>query len=585
MFDFSEWANEVDCATYDPDDNKIRIYSGRVEQELYDELKRLGFNRAYKQGCFYATWTPAREDAALALCSEIDDEDSSLFDRAEERSGRFATYSDNAEQRAEAAIKASDNAVAGIPFGQPILVGHHSERRHRKAVEKARREADKMVEEVDRRDYWAYRAKSVLRHASRTFDQGVVMRRIKKLEAEGRKRERELNGKDYDYALSWFVSDLAESGEYADELGKYGNWQHCASVSAAWAQHQRLEEMPKLEARLRQWQEGRERYCNRWLDHLEGQISYWKALLEDKHGIDIDEQYPLKKGVWIRCGYGWAQAERVNKGADGRINTVSIIPETASWYRGPGQWFYPRKIEYPKIKEWSETGPSADAVLEAQLERIGPPRKEPKPDPLREAAEAKAGAAKTVEVKVNWNPDYFPTPHDIVGIMLDEAAPWLGDGAKMLEPSAGDGRIMDAAIARFGGMAKFGIGVTPFWCEIDHAAVTVLEGKGYGGVRLGADFLDVEPDPIYDAVLMNPPFSRGKAAKHLKHAWGFVKPGGVLVAVQPGQPRDHDEWLDDKATRTIDLGSGAFKDAGTMVAAYILVVQKPAGNYEQGQLF
>ncbi|MFM5576870.1 DUF3560 domain-containing protein [Aeromonas veronii] len=32
---------------------------------------------------------------------------------------------------------AAHAAVAGIPFGQPILVGHHSERRHRRAIERA----------------------------------------------------------------------------------------------------------------------------------------------------------------------------------------------------------------------------------------------------------------------------------------------------------------------------------------------------------------------------------------------------------------------------------------------------------------
>ena len=198
MFNFEQYADEVDYATYDPDDDKIRIYSGRVGRELYDALKAAKFNRAYKMGCFYAKWYPGTEDIALALCGEIDDEDTSLFDRAEERHARFATYSDNAEKRAEAAIKAGNDAVEGIPFGQPILVGHHSERRHRRAVERAQRAADKTVEEVDRRDYWAYRAKGVLRNANRTFDRGVIMRRIKKLESELRKKQRELDGKDYE---------------------------------------------------------------------------------------------------------------------------------------------------------------------------------------------------------------------------------------------------------------------------------------------------------------------------------------------------------------------------------------------------
>lgn len=79
-------ASQVERVTYDPDDNKLRIYSGRVSRELYDFLcgrGGQGWNRAYKQGCFFATWTPVREDAALALLEaagleDIEDEDTTL---------------------------------------------------------------------------------------------------------------------------------------------------------------------------------------------------------------------------------------------------------------------------------------------------------------------------------------------------------------------------------------------------------------------------------------------------------------------------------------------------------------------------
>lgn len=40
-------------------------------------------------------------------------------------------------------------ATAGIPFGQPILVGHHSEKAHRAAIDRAWRAADRSVEERD----------------------------------------------------------------------------------------------------------------------------------------------------------------------------------------------------------------------------------------------------------------------------------------------------------------------------------------------------------------------------------------------------------------------------------------------------
>lgn len=52
-------------------------------------------------------------------------------------------------------------SATGIPFGQPILVGHHNENRHKRTIERAHKAMDKCVEERDkaidyrrRAEYW-----------------------------------------------------------------------------------------------------------------------------------------------------------------------------------------------------------------------------------------------------------------------------------------------------------------------------------------------------------------------------------------------------------------------------------------------
>lgn len=72
------------------------------------------------------------------------------------------------EARADArisggALQASREATRGIPMGQPILRGHHSERRHRKAVEKAERAAAKAKELADKARLAEDRARSLER--------------------------------------------------------------------------------------------------------------------------------------------------------------------------------------------------------------------------------------------------------------------------------------------------------------------------------------------------------------------------------------------------------------------------------------
>lgn len=56
-----------------------------------------------------------------------------------DRRDRLNAAADRAEDRSNAAYKRADmsEAATGIPFGQPIIVGHHSEGRHRAAIKRA----------------------------------------------------------------------------------------------------------------------------------------------------------------------------------------------------------------------------------------------------------------------------------------------------------------------------------------------------------------------------------------------------------------------------------------------------------------
>lgn len=53
---------------------------------------------------------------------------------ADRRADKLDSWAESRERESERRFGAADEAVAGIPFGQPILVGHHSERRHRSAL-------------------------------------------------------------------------------------------------------------------------------------------------------------------------------------------------------------------------------------------------------------------------------------------------------------------------------------------------------------------------------------------------------------------------------------------------------------------
>lgn len=76
------------------------------------------------------------------------------------RADRFRKYSENAAQRSESAFEQADKIMSFIPSGQPILVGHHSERRHRRDIEKVGNNISKGFEEKNKAEYWAKRAEN-----------------------------------------------------------------------------------------------------------------------------------------------------------------------------------------------------------------------------------------------------------------------------------------------------------------------------------------------------------------------------------------------------------------------------------------
>lgn len=76
---------------------------------------------------------------------------------------RYESYAANAEARSETRFKAVNSILSLIPLGQPILVGHHSERRHRKDIERMDRNMQKSVEESKKAEYFADKASSLSR--------------------------------------------------------------------------------------------------------------------------------------------------------------------------------------------------------------------------------------------------------------------------------------------------------------------------------------------------------------------------------------------------------------------------------------
>ena len=161
-------------------------------------------------------------------------------------------------------------------------------------------------------------------------------------------------------------------------------------------------------------------------------------------------------------------------------------------------------------------------------------------------------------------PQLFPTPAAIARRMIELAAP--GPGMRVLEPSAGTGSLLEA-------LAE----VVPSDClhvqvfEIDHALSERLACAFPDFKVTCADFLSVHSEPeAFDLVLMNPPFADAVDLKHIAHARSMLKPGGLLVGICAGGPRQAEALLDQVLTWE-PLEPGTF--AGTNAAAVLFTLR------------
>ena len=87
---------------------------------------------------------------------------------------------------------------------------------------------------------------------------------------------------------------------------------------------------------------------------------------------------------------------------------------------------------------------------------------------------------------------------------------------------------------------------------------------------------------LFDAVLMNPPFSNGQDIKHCTHALNFLKVGGCIVALtskswtfRKGKLwEDFRDLVKKDCVYSRDIPEGTFKAAGTNIGTILLVIRK-----------
>lgn len=124
-----------------------------------------------------------------------EDAEADRIARQDARADAIAAKADRHRAAAEVAHERADRAHQALPpGGEPIKVGHHSESRHRKAIEKSWNTLGKAVAADTKAQASAQRAETAAATTGRRYNPVTVANRIETLEADQRADQRALDG-------------------------------------------------------------------------------------------------------------------------------------------------------------------------------------------------------------------------------------------------------------------------------------------------------------------------------------------------------------------------------------------------------
>jgi hypothetical protein len=390
----------MNTATYSAEDNKLRLYVGRVPRADYERLKAAGFYSTPKQDCdFAAHWTPAREDLAMEFLDEgedIGDEDYSVTERAADRAERFEGYR---EKRTGEAMGHADTFESG-----PAVFGHQNEARAQRQADKHDRHKHKALSQWSKASYWQHRTAGVISHALHKANPSVRRGRIKTLEAEQRKQMKSLEEYD-DKFRKWSevlrMDGLDQPAAPAPE-GTFGiNFDAStpaaraayilANSATSWGEykHPRLDKKTSLYSLMTLaedpitageaaalWLEDayhpddETRPSKRWAAHYENRLTYERAMLENEGGTAAAVE--MVPGGWICTGnrtgdiltnveVGWKQIHAIVRSpVTKQVTSVKVMGMVG--YQNPKPGIVTINIE--RLGENAYRAPTAEELVE-----------------------------------------------------------------------------------------------------------------------------------------------------------------------------------------------------------------------------
>ncbi|WP_198808348.1 DUF3560 domain-containing protein [Leptolyngbya sp. BL0902] len=230
----------------------VWLVSGRLDPFralLYD----LGGRTRYSGRNTFSFW----DDPTIDIAEGIEEQGEATLEaqvalkdeRSAERAERYSQRAQTKRQQRDQAYHRSHAAVAGIEPGQPVLVGHHSETHHRRALERSHRAMGQSVQADRAATRLSEKAAGSQAQVQKRQSKAYLGNRLRDAEAKKRQAERDLaqfpdhptyllNLQDAEAAIAHWSQELDSAGVLTpDDMAKgdfirfIGRWYEVVRVN------------------------------------------------------------------------------------------------------------------------------------------------------------------------------------------------------------------------------------------------------------------------------------------------------------------------------------------------------------------
>jgi len=162
-------------------------YRGKLSKEELDELKKIRGLKIEK----YREFTPEEQQISREI-------------RAEKKSNRYSNQAKRLRASGTARMEEAKKMRDVIPMGQPILVGHHSEKRHRNYLDRMNKKDSKGYEELKKAEKLERKAKNVKYYGKRKKGDAERRRQANREAMIPKLKEAKRRGKKVNYFGNWY---------------------------------------------------------------------------------------------------------------------------------------------------------------------------------------------------------------------------------------------------------------------------------------------------------------------------------------------------------------------------------------------